>query len=113
MSRLPALNSRLGWGAGGTRRRSRARHGRRFAAAVHQRKARLVTDNVVAPDLGDVDVVVFAEPARHVNHARGYVKVECGARLRVMCPLGERLEVIDRLPRLDLDDDLEAMSSVL
>jgi hypothetical protein len=39
--------------------------------------------------------------------------MEGGARAAEMRPLGERFEMVDRLARLDLDDDLQLVASVL
>ena len=62
--------SGAGFGAGSRGAASGARR-RRFAAAMDEREPHLVADGVIAPDLGDVDLVVLAEPPRDVDHAGG------------------------------------------
>ena len=80
---------------------------------MHEREARLVADDVIAPDFRDVNLVVLAEPPRHVDHAGGHVEVKRRANSAVMRPLRQRLEVVDRLAGLDLDDDLQLVAAVL
>ena len=72
----------------------------------------LIADAVIAPDFARDDLVVFAQAASDVDHAGGYVQMEGHAKLRQVRPLRERLEMIDRLARLDLDDDLQLVAAV-
>jgi CheY-like chemotaxis protein len=77
---------------------------------MDERKTNLIADGVIAPNLGDVNLVVLAEAARDVNHARGHVQMKGDAQSGVVRPLGERLQVIHRLAGLDLDDGLQPMT---
>jgi len=40
---------------------------------MDKRKAHLVADGVIAPNLADVNLIVLAEPPGDVNHARRHV----------------------------------------
>ena len=55
---------------------------------MDEREARVVADEVIAPDLGGVDMVVLAEPAGDVDHVRGHIEVEGRAAGQVR-PLGQ------------------------
>jgi hypothetical protein len=79
---------------------------------VDQRKAHLVADRVKAPDLGDVNLVVFAETPRHIHHSCRYIQVERDAQTGQVRPLRERFEVVDRFAGLDLDDRLQPMPAL-
>jgi hypothetical protein len=80
---------------------------------VDQRETHLITDGVVAPDLVDVNLVVLAQAAGDIHHSGWDVQEECRTQFGVMGPLGERFEMIDRLPGLDLDDSLELATTPL
>ena len=58
---------------------------------MNERETNLVADGVITPNLGDVDLIVLAKPARDVNHACGHVQVERNAQSGVVRPLSERL----------------------
>ena len=58
---------------------------------MNQRKAILVADGVITPNLADVNLIVLAEAPGHVNHACRHVQVERHAQPAVVRPLGERL----------------------
>jgi len=101
---------------GGSRRRRRSDprlHGWRFAISVHQCEPHLIADRVVAPDFGDVNVVVLAQPSGDVDHPARYVEMERGADLRKVRPLGQGFEMIDRFARFHFDDNLKAVAPVL
>jgi hypothetical protein len=70
--------------AAGLRRRTT---GGGLFAAVNQREARLIADDVVAPDFADVDLVVLAQTACDVDHSGRNVEVERRAESAKMRPL--------------------------
>ena len=84
-----------------------------FARAVDEREPHLVADRVIAPDLGDVNLVVLAEPPRDIDHAGRHIQVERRAQLGEVRPLRQRFEVVDRLAGLHLDDGLQLMAAFL
>ena len=79
---------------------------------MHERKAHLIADGVIAPDFADVNLVVVAKPPGDVNHSGRHVQVEGNAQPPVVRPLGERLQVIDGFARLDLDYRLQPMTTL-
>ena len=62
----------------------------------------LVAQPVVHPQLGDGNPKVRAQPARRVDARGRYVEMERHPQAREGCPLGHRLEMIDRLGSLYL-----------
>ena len=74
---------------------------------MDQGEADLVADVVVAPDLGDDDLVVAREAPRDVERGHGHVEVEGHLQSAVGRPLRHGLEVVDGLDGLDLDDPLD------
>ena len=79
---------------------------------MDERKPRLIPDDVVAPDLADVNLVVLSEAACDVHHGRRDVQMKRGARAAEVRPLGERFEMVHRFARFHLDDDLELVAPV-
>jgi hypothetical protein len=79
---------------------------------MDDREARLVADEQIAPDFGDLDVVVLAETARNVDHIRGDVEMEGRFHPRKVRPLRKGLEVVDRFSCLYFNHRLEAMTAV-
>ena len=71
---------------------------------MHKGEADLIAKRVVAPELGYRNLLVVGKPASAVNRACGHVQMERDPKPGERGPLGHRLEVIDRLGRLDLDN---------
>src|SRR6266545_4213975 len=83
-----------------------------LAAPVNQREPDLVPDGVKAPDLVDLNLTVLTETAGDVDHAGGHIEEEGRPQLGEMCPLSERLEMVDRFASLDLDDRFQTMPTI-
>jgi hypothetical protein len=79
---------------------------------MHERETHLVAYGVITPDLGHVNLVVFAKAARDIHHPGWDIKVERRPKLREMCPLGQCFQMIDRLARLDLDHSLKTPAAL-
>ncbi len=94
--------------------RARGPRGRRdrFTTPVDERKTYLIADGMKAPDLADVDLIVLAQPPCDIDHAGRDVEVKRHAQLPKVRPLCQRLQMIDRLPRFDLDDGLKTMPAL-
>jgi hypothetical protein len=69
---------------------------------VHHRESRLVPDRVIAPDFGDIHLILRREPTGDIHRTGRNVQVKRRARPAEVRPLGHRLEVIDRLGRFHL-----------
>jgi len=80
---------------------------------VHEREPDFITDRVVAPDFVNANLVVLAQPSRDVDHPCRHIQMKRRPQLRKMRPLGERLEMIDRFTRLDLDHPLQTVPALL
>ena len=80
---------------------------------MHECKTDLVANCMVAPDFPNENVAVLAQAARDIHHARRDIQMERGADLGKVRPLRQRLQMIDRLPRLDLNNSLKAMTAFL
>lgn len=76
---------------------------------MNERETDLIADEMKAPDLADVDLIVLAEAPRDVDHAGRHVEVERHAQLPEMRPLRQRLEMVHRFARFDFHDRLEPM----
>jgi len=74
---------------------------------VHQREPELVPQRHVGPELRDAYLVLLAEPPRDIYRLLRNIELEGHGRPAHVSPLGHGLEVVDRLPRLDLDDALD------
>jgi hypothetical protein len=79
---------------------------------MHEGEAHFVADSVIAPNLGDLDLLVLGQATGDVNHSGGYIKVERRSKLPEVRPLRERFEVVDRLGRLNLDNGLQPLSTL-
>lgn len=79
---------------------------------MDHREPRLIADRVVAPDFGDVHLVLGREPPRDIYGARRHVQVKRRAGAAEMGPLRHRLEVIHRLGRLHLDGSHQPVAAV-
>jgi len=80
---------------------------------MDERESNLVPERVVTPDFVDVDLVVLAQSAGHLDHRRRHVQVKRRPHAREVRPLSERLEVVHRLTCFYLDDNLEASAPLL
>jgi hypothetical protein len=75
---------------------------------VNEGEPRLVANRVVAPDFGDVHLVLGREAPSNVDRAGRHVKVKGSASSSEMRPLRHGFEVVDGFCRLDLDRSREA-----
>ena len=73
----------------------------------------LVADGMEAPEFRDVDLILDAETPGDFNRRGRHIQMEGGLDAAEMRPLRHGFEVIDGLPRLDLDDALEALRAIL
>jgi hypothetical protein len=80
---------------------------------MNERESRLIADQVVAPDFGDVNLVVFAQTPRDIDHPRWHVEMKRRADPSEMRPLRQGFEMIHRLAGFDLDHDLDLVPAVL
>jgi hypothetical protein len=71
---------------------------------MDQRETQLIAEGVIGPHFSNGNLKIVAEPPRAVDAAGRHVEMERRPKTRERCPLRHRLEVIDRLGRLDLDD---------
>src|SRR5262249_15912859 len=86
---------------------------RSVAISVHQREPDLIAHRVVAPDLADANLVVFAQAACDIDHAGRYIQVEGCAQPAVVGPLPHTFELVDRLTRPHLDHSLQPAAALL
>lgn len=84
-----------------------------LARTLNEGKPDVLPDAVIAPDFSDRDLVVLAQASRDVDHRGRHVQMEGPTKLCEARPLGERLEVVDRFPGLDLDDRLQSPAARL
>ena len=70
---------------------------------MHHREPSLIADRVIAPDLGDVDLVLRGQTARDVHRTGRDVEVERSPGAAEMRPLRHRLEMVDGLGGFHLD----------
>ena len=70
---------------------------------MHHRESRLVPDRVIAPDFGDVHLVLRREPASDVHRTGWNVEMKRRACASEVRPLCHSLEMVDRFGRLNLD----------
>jgi CheY-like chemotaxis protein len=80
---------------------------------VHKCETDLIADRVIAPDLVHVKLILFAQAPRDVDHASWYVQMKRRAQLAEVRPLRERLQMVDRLARFNLDHSLKPVSAFL
>jgi len=80
---------------------------------VYKRETDLIADRVIAPDLVHVKLILFAQASRDVDHASWYVQMKRRAQLAEVRPLRERLQMVDRLARFNLDHSLKPVSAFL
>src|SRR6185436_18340049 len=71
-----------------------------------------VADGVIAPNLGDLDLIVLGQATSDVDHSGGYIKVERRSKLPEVRPLRERFQMVHRFGRLDLDHGLQPLSTL-
>jgi hypothetical protein len=67
-------------------------------------KANLIAYRVIRPDLGGIDLMIREETACAVDAPCRHVQVKLHVQAGKRLPLRHRLEVVDRLRRLYLDD---------
>lgn len=79
---------------------------------MNRHEPHLVANPVVAHNFGDRQVTVGAEPLGDLRHGGRYIKMKRGAQPTVGRPLGQRLEVIHRLDRFDLNNRLDLAGPV-
>jgi hypothetical protein len=82
--------------------------GRRRPVALHEIEVNLLAEGDIRPQLGHVDLPGGDEAPGRVDGRDGHVEEERRTRLAKGGPLVGRLEVVDRLHGLDLDDALHA-----
>jgi len=80
---------------------------------VYKRETDLIADRVIAPDLVHVKLILFAQAPRDVDHASWHVQMKRRAQLAEVRPLRERLQMVDRLARFNLDHALKPVSAFL
>ena len=83
------------------------------ARLLDQREPELVADRVVGPDFRDRDRQVAAQPAGAVDGRGRHVQVELRPQFTEGHPLRHRLEVVDRLGGLHLDDAHDLAAALL
>ena len=83
-----------------------------LATPVHERETHLVADGVIAPDFGDLDLVVFCEPTGDVDHSGRHIKVKRCPQFPEMRPLSECFQMVDRFGGFDLDHCLKPLSAL-
>ncbi len=76
-------------------------------------ESHFVANRVITPDLVHVNLVVFAEPPGDIHHSGWHIQMEVGLELGEVRPLGQRLEVVDRLAGLYLNDNPQPMAALL
>ncbi len=79
---------------------------------MNERESRLVAERVIAPDLGDFDLIVLTQAARILDRAAGDVQMKRRAHSRQRRPLRQRFHVVDGFAGLDLDDALDLPSAL-
>ena len=67
---------------------------------------------MIGYDLGDRNLVVRAQSPRHIHGDRRHIQVKRCAQFRKPRPLGQRFEMVDRLPRLHFDNALKLAASI-
>ena len=80
---------------------------------MYKRETDLIADRVIAPDLVHVKLILFAQAPRDVDHASWHVQMKRRAQLAEVRPLRERLQMVDRLARFNLDHSLKPVSAFL
>lgn len=79
---------------------------------MHQRETDVLANGEVAPDFVDVNLIVVAQPPRHVDHAGRDVEVKRGAQLPEVRPLRKRFQMVDRFACFNFDDRLKALATL-
>ena len=79
---------------------------------MDQGEPHIVANGVIAPELGNRDLVVFTQPTCDIHHGGRYIQVERGANAGIVRPLGQCLQMVDGLARLNLDDGFDAVSTL-
>jgi hypothetical protein len=70
---------------------------------MHHRESRLVPNRVIAPDFGDVHLVLGREAARDIHGTRRNIEMKRRACASEVRPLRHGFEMVDRFGRLNLD----------